>query len=55
MQVRDERTAPIVRHVVLLVAFLLLVGIGIFTVLLPELEDEPSDQQGQTDAPAPGE
>lgn len=43
MEVREGRHSPLVRHVVLLVAFLLLVTAGVLTVLLPALEEEPAE------------
>lgn len=58
MEVREERSSPLVRHAVLLVLFLLLVAAGVITVLLPALEEEPAEGAAGTgqDAPAaPGD
>jgi len=41
----SERDSPVARNVVLLVGFVALVIIGVFTVLLPALEDTPEDAQ----------
>jgi hypothetical protein len=35
----DPRASPWVRNAILLVGFLVLVAVGIFTVVLPELEE----------------
>jgi hypothetical protein len=42
----DPRTRPLVANVILVIAFLALVAIGVFTVLVPELEDEPEPPSG---------
>ena len=52
----DRYETPKRRTVVLLICFALLVGVGSFTVLRPEIEDEPSDdatrQTGSSEAGA---
>ena len=44
----EPRTSPWVRNAVLLVGFLILVAVGIFTVVLPELEEAEAPE-----SPAP--
>ena len=46
MRSEERYETPKWRTLGLLAGFLVLVGIGVVTVLLPELEDEP-DQAGQ--------
>ena len=45
----EERRSPLVAQVVLLVCFLALLGVGIFTVIIPELSSDPdaSDETAQ--------
>ena len=43
----EPRTATLIREAILLVAFLLLVIAGIFTVVVPELRDEAHRTPGQ--------
>lgn len=52
-----DHDAPIVRNVVLLVAFLFLVVVGLVTVVLPELEGDRAGERdgGVPDAGVPGE
>jgi hypothetical protein len=40
-----DRRSPWLRNVLLLGAFVLIVVAAIFTVVLPELSDEPEEQQ----------
>ncbi|MFW6049899.1 MAG: hypothetical protein ACODAU_01925 [Myxococcota bacterium] len=39
----ESRPSPLVAQVVLLIAFLLLAAVGVVTVLLPELREEPPE------------
>ncbi|MFW5921421.1 MAG: hypothetical protein ACOCUS_06230 [Polyangiales bacterium] len=61
----EERETPLWRHVLLLVGFLLVIVAAVFTVLLPELEDEggdgperaaegPSASEDEAEAPGDG-
>lgn len=43
---QDARVPPLWRNVVLLVGFLLLVVAGVFTVVLPELEEDSAESEG---------
>ena len=43
MVTEDRRETPKWRTLSLLAAFALLIGVGVVTVLLPELEDDPTD------------
>lgn len=49
----NDRPPPVAQNLVLLVAFLGLVAIGVFTVLLPSLEDAPPDHAGTADGGVP--
>ncbi|NCQ61758.1 MAG: hypothetical protein GW913_13955 [Myxococcales bacterium] len=49
----NDRPLPVARNLVLLVAFLGLVAIGVFTVLLPSLEDAPAERTGAADGGVP--
>ncbi|NOY93539.1 MAG: hypothetical protein GXP55_20335 [Deltaproteobacteria bacterium] len=49
----NERPRPIARNLALLVAFLALVTISVFTVLLPSIEDAPAQNAGGADAGTP--
>ena len=51
----EARTSPWVRNVVLLVGFLILVVIGIFTVVLPEIEEADAPEQPAPAAASPSE
>jgi len=46
----DDRPQPITRNLLLLVGFLALVTISVFTVLLPSLEDAPAQPTAGADA-----
>jgi hypothetical protein len=48
---QSDRTSPLAVQIVLLIAFLLVVVAGVFTVLVPDLTDEPDpDLTGRADA-----
>jgi len=47
----SDRLSPLVRTAVLLVGFMLLVVVGVITVLVPALEDDPGEQESDV-APA---
>jgi hypothetical protein len=50
----DDRGNPLWVQLILLVGFLLVVAAGIFTVLIPDLTDEPDpDVSGAVDAGVP--
>lgn len=51
----ETRTSPWVRNVILLVGFLVLVALGIFTVVLPELEEAEDPERPASTAEAPPE
>jgi hypothetical protein len=46
----EARTSPWVRNLILLVGFLVLVAIGVFTVVLPELEEPEEPEPPATTA-----
>jgi len=46
-----EHKSPWGRNLALALAFLVLVGIGVVTVLLPELRDDPVGGSGERKAP----
>jgi len=49
----DGRSVPWGRNAFLAVAFLALVAIAVFTVLLPSLEDAPDESARRTDGGVP--
>lgn len=49
-----ERESPRWRHIVLLVLFAVLAVVGVFTVLIPEIEDD-NPEGSATDEPASAE
>ena len=47
----DDRKSPLVVQIILLVAFLLVVVVAIFTVVIPDVTDEPDPETtGRGDA-----
>lgn len=49
----EARTSPVLPQVLLLIAFLAVAAVGVFTVILPELTaDEPEDDAPAGAAPA---
>jgi hypothetical protein len=45
---KEPRESPSARVVALLVAFVALLVVAVFTVVLPEIEDEPDPEVGGT-------
>lgn len=44
MKIDQPRVSPVWRNAILAVGFVALVVVGVLTVLLPELEEEPAEQ-----------
>ena len=49
-EAEERHDTPKRRTLSLLAAFALLIGVGVVTVLLPELEDDPADSEAQVEA-----
>ena len=50
----NDRSSPLVVQIILLVAFLLVVAAAVFTVLVPDLQEEPDPAAaGRPDAGPP--
>ena len=55
MKIEQPRVSPIWRNVILAVGFVALVVVGVLTVLLPELEEEPAEESPSAATGQPGE
>lgn len=51
----ERHETPKWRTLSLLAAFALLIGVGVVTVLLPELEDDPADSDADVGAAVPSD
>jgi len=55
VKVEQPRVSPVWRNVILAVGFVALVVVGVLTVLLPELEEEPAEESPSGASDEPGE